>query len=552
MLAVIMCISLFSGCGKEKDGAEIFSLSVSVGARPNTLDPIYAELPGDQTILTHLYENLMRYTVDADGNVLLVPGMAKSVEKDENLDGTVSYTFRLRGAKWSDGKDVKADDFVYAWRRLADPACNSPHAELLSVVCGYDEARAAGDMKLLQVTAKSDSVFAVTLNGDYDWFLTQVCTATATLPLRQDVVKELKALGIEAEEELGRQRLWWEEITWLVTNGPYFAAPYGEESWLKLVPNERHYAHGEGGPEQLLIYLADEAETARTLYENGGLDVAWPLTEERLAELAADEAWEGSAQLKTCAVLFNTNKEPFGDDMIRKAMGMVIDRNALSALAGAAVRPAEGLVPAGVPENEEGDFRTLGGAVLDNNPDDYLARCVEAKSILSNAGYESSAVLQGLEYLYVDEGQNAAVAQALCRQWEVRLGIHVTPRAVTEKELWGALRTGSYTLAGAELTSDINDAEGFLEDWTSSSPDNVVFYQNSAYDTLLSIVAAAEDGTARMGCLHDAETLLLTDYVVAPLFTPETGWDAREDLTGVYRDPRGWFSFSDAERIPET
>jgi oligopeptide transport system substrate-binding protein len=176
---------------------------------------------------------------------------------------------------------------------------------------------------------------------------------------------------------------------------------------------------------------------------------------------------------------------------------------------------------------------------------------VEAKTILTNAGYESSAVLQGLEYLYADEGENAAVAQALCRQWETRLGISVMPRAVTKTELWAALRSGSYALAGAELTSDINDAESFLTDWTSSSPDNVVFYQNSAYDTLLSIVAAAEDGTARMGCLHDAETLLLADNAVAPLFTSETDWEMRGDLTGIYRDPRGWFSFVDAERIAE-
>ncbi|MFW2551475.1 hypothetical protein ACN2AP_29980, partial [Klebsiella pneumoniae] len=90
--------------------------------------------------------------------------------------------------------------------------------------------------------------------------------------------------------------------------------------------------------------------------------------------------------------------------------------------------------------------------------------------------------------------------------------IQVTPRGVTERELWGALRTGEYTLAGANLEAAGNDAECFLMDWTSDSQDNVVGYENSAYDTLMAIIASAADGTARMGCLHDAEELLLMDY----------------------------------------
>ncbi|MBE6964322.1 MAG: peptide ABC transporter substrate-binding protein [Ruminococcaceae bacterium] len=549
LLAGVMCISL-AACGKTAEDEES-SLSVCVGTYPHTLDPIYAESPGDQTILAHLYENLMRIAVDEAGNEQLVPGMAKTVEKEEKLDGTVSYTFRLRGAKWSDGRDVKAEDFVYAWRRLADPTLDSPYAGLLSVVCGYEEARESGDMSLLQVSAKNDSTLIVTLDGDYGWFLPQACTATATMPLREDVVQELEALGIEAEDELGRRRLWWEEVTWLVANGPYRAAPAGEENCLKLVANERYYEDHETGPARLMFRFADTAETAQTLYHNGEVEVMWPLTQARLGELAADETWVGQPELETYAVLFNTETEPFGDDMIRKAMGMVIDRNAIADLAGSTASPAEGLVPAGVPENEDGDFRTGGGAVLDNDPANYMTRCNEAKTILSNAGYESSAVLQGLEYLYVDEGSNGAVAAALCRQWQTRLNIAVAPRAVTETELWEALRSGSYAIAGVVLESDINDAEGFLADWTSSSADNVVFYQNSAYDTLLSVVAVAEDGTARMGCLHDAETLLLNDYVVMPLFTEQTGWEAREDLTGVYRDPRGWFSFAAAQVVVE-
>ena len=118
-LSGAMCLGLLAGCAGEGDGV---SLSVCVGAAPVSLDPIYAEETGDQTILAHLYENLMRVTVDVSGNPTVTGGMAKTVDQEESYDGTVTYTFRLRSAKWSDGSNVKAGDFVYAWQRLADPA----------------------------------------------------------------------------------------------------------------------------------------------------------------------------------------------------------------------------------------------------------------------------------------------------------------------------------------------------------------------------------------------------------------------------------------------
>ena len=135
MLSAVLCVSLLAGCAKDGEG---LSLAVCVGPSPKTLDPIYAQEITEQTVLAHLYENLMRVASDGSGGTTVVSGMAKSVDTETNHDGTVTYTFRLRSAKWSDGRSVRAADFVYAWRRLADPATQSPWASLLSIVSGYD------------------------------------------------------------------------------------------------------------------------------------------------------------------------------------------------------------------------------------------------------------------------------------------------------------------------------------------------------------------------------------------------------------------------------
>ena len=543
-LAGVLCCTLLAGCGEE--GEEGAALSVCVGDDPVTLDPIYAQETADQTILVHLYENLMRVSMDASGKTTVTTGMAKSVDQETNYDGTVTYTFRLRSAKWSDGRAVQADDFVYAWRRLADPASQSPYAELLSVVAGYDEARAAGDMTLLQVSAKNDTTLVVVLSGNYDWFLTEVCTSPATLPLRESAVQKLKEAAdaanlqaVEAGEE-GDAR-WWSDPTALVTNGAYQVGDYEEGQALTLRRSERYYG-SQSGPGTLYFRFAGSPEEAWALYEAQEVDAVWAVPEAQLEELAADESWTGIPELNTYAVLFNCQR--IQDPLIRQAFSLAIDRSALAEAAGTAVLPAEGLVPPGVPGDGENDFRSGDEPLLNNDPADYADNCQAARELMEQAGYDSGASWGELEYLYVEEENNAAVAEALCTMWQSALGVRIVSRGVTEQELWAALRSGDYSVAGADLDAAGNDAECFLMQWTTASPDNVLGYANSAYDTLMSIIAGASDELARLGCLHDAEELLLRDYALAPLYTRQIDWQLREDLTGACRDARGWFVFS--------
>lgn len=536
LLPAALCAALLAGCAKDGQG---LALSACVGAAPDSLDPIYAEDIEGQTILAHLYENLMRVTADSSGKTSVINGMAKSVDQDEETkDGklTVTYTFRLRSARWSDGQSVTANDFVYAWRRLADPATGSRYADLLSVVSGFQDARAAGDMSLLQVTAKNDNTLVVVLDGRYDWFLREVCTSPATMPLRQDVVQRLKAAS--------GNKSWWEAApTQLVTNGPYTVAALEEGRSIQLDANERYYG-SLPGPQSITFHFAGSVEEAWSLYESKTVDAVRPLPDERLTQLAENPDWSPLPQLSTYAALFNCNSDIFSDPSLREALSLAIDRNALAEAAGAAALPAEGLVPPGVPENDDGDFRTLSASLLNNDPEDYAERCEQARDLLGEAGYSSGSDLGELEFLYMQNDRNEAVAQLLCQQWQEVLGIQITPKGLTERNLMSALRGGEYSLAGLALTASANDAECFLMSWTSGGRNNYVFYESTAYDTLMKIIASAADGTARMGCLHDAEALLLMNHALAPLYTKGTGWELRETLTGAFRDPRGWLCFS--------
>jgi hypothetical protein len=84
-------------------------------AEPESLDPgIVTGMP-EHRILSNLFEGL---TTTDPKDLSPSPGMAASWTLSR--DGLV-YTFTLRDVRWTDGKPVTAQDFVYAWERILNP-----------------------------------------------------------------------------------------------------------------------------------------------------------------------------------------------------------------------------------------------------------------------------------------------------------------------------------------------------------------------------------------------------------------------------------------------
>ncbi|MDX2054714.1 MAG: peptide ABC transporter substrate-binding protein [Polyangiaceae bacterium] len=104
------------------------------GAEPKTLDPQLATGEPEGRIISAVFEGLTRRdpkTLEA------APGVAESWELSPDLK---TYTFHLRAdAKWSNGQPLIADDFVYSWKRLVEPALGSEYAYILFPV-RYAEA----------------------------------------------------------------------------------------------------------------------------------------------------------------------------------------------------------------------------------------------------------------------------------------------------------------------------------------------------------------------------------------------------------------------------
>ena len=137
LLALALSLGLLAGCSLGKE----VSFRVAMGSVPATLDPALVSTDEEKIVVSHLFENLMKLQSDGSGGSTAVSGVARSYQCDATAEGQETYTFKLRsGAVWSDGTRVKAGDFVYAWKRLVDPATGSENAGLLDMVAGYSAA----------------------------------------------------------------------------------------------------------------------------------------------------------------------------------------------------------------------------------------------------------------------------------------------------------------------------------------------------------------------------------------------------------------------------
>lgn len=526
LAALVLCAALLagalSGCGEKQDAAEPFVLRAGVCAALTTLDPAMNTESDAASVFYAMYENLMRMSDDGSGRAVLTNGMAKEYTEETNYDGTVTYRFTLRSsARWSDGQRVTADDFVYAWQRLVDPATGSPNHALLSMVAGYDEVRAGGNLSLLQVEAKNDSTFCVTLSSACAYFLESVCTAAATMPLRRD----LGTGGAETAD---------------VTNGAYRVESWDEGDTLTLTRNAEYYEAKLVGADTLQFVFAD-AERAWTLFEAGELDYAANLPESAIRTLSEGEDWTTSDIYATVCVLYNNQTDLFSDVHIRRAFDLAIDRTAVAAAAGAAKRAATGLVPSGISDAEgaETDYRTTGGTLCAVDEEGYAARLEEAGSELTYAGYYSTSMFPPVELLYVENEENAAAAGALQSAWQEALSVNIMLRGVTQEEYDTRMAERSYELALCELSAQYDDAMSFLDRWCSTDGGNLIGYLNETYDVLLGVARASDNLVARVAFLHDAESMLLEDVALSPVYFDGTAHALRDGLRGAYSDGFG-------------
>ena len=507
-LALALCTVLaMAGCTDAEP--EQMTMRAALVDAPVTLDPALAVTETEKTVAANLFENLMKQTAAG-----VVGAQASGYEYTDNMDGTETYTFTLRNdIYWSDGKKVTAHDFVYAWQRLVDPATASPHASILNMVAGYADA-ISGDPTALQVSASDDRTFVVTISGHCSYFLSVVCTAVSTMPVRADAAApaepEEEPRAEQGEQETQPAQDWSMDTATLLTNGPYAVTGMTEEG-LSAAAAERYYDTRRLGPDVLEFRYTGSSEDAMALYDAGDVDFVLDAGDVEGAVEAS------SARVST--VLINQMATSLSES-VRQAMSMVVDRNALAEAVGSEYRAADGLIPYGIVTSDGSSFRDANGPAIDNDPEKYDARCQEAVGLLLSAGYSTAALehMNPVTLLYESNAVNVKVAQMLQAVWRDKLGIRVSIRGVSPEDMMTVLKNGEFSLALTDVNGDRNTALSYLNRFSSDQQENYGQFYSNAYDMLIRVAANSSSDTARDAYLADAEKMLLDSGYVIPLY----------------------------------
>ncbi|MBX3568950.1 MAG: peptide ABC transporter substrate-binding protein [Rhizobiaceae bacterium] len=461
-------------------------------ADPESLDPHKTSTVYEAHILRDLYDGL----VMQDQNAELIPGAAESWTVSD--DGLV-YTFKLRAdGVWSDGSPVTAEDFVYAFRRLEDPATGAEYASMLYVVKNAEEVN-TGKIKPeeLGVRAVDDKTFEVTLKSPTPYFL-EMLTHQSTYPVSKAAIDKLGADWIKPGN--------------LVSNGAFTLAEFVPNDHIRLVKNPKFHDAANVKLDVVNYYPTEDRSTAIKRYEAGELDSNDDIPTEQLADLKAkfgDQLRIGP-YLGTYYYAIKTDKAPWDNVELRTAISEAIDRDFLAEKVWQnSMLPGYSMVPPGI----EGYTPAMASFAEESQID----REDKAKAVLEKLGYTPEKPLK-MEIRYNTSENHKNTAVAIQEQLKP-LGVEVTLLNTDTKTHYGHLeQKGDFDVARAGWIADYKDPESFLGISRKASGNNYSNYDSPKFEELMD-KAAADGGKpeARMKDLSDAERVLIDEVGQIPL-----------------------------------
>ncbi|MDR1733699.1 MAG: ABC transporter substrate-binding protein [Oscillospiraceae bacterium] len=528
ILSVLLCAALLllvaASCGEEEglDG----TFSYPIDTMPECLDPAIASSPEELTVLANLTEGLV--TLGAkDGKGAATEILPAAAERWSVSADKKTYTFHLKQAAWHFPKaaaallqnataaktaaadastekttlpapsaNVTAQDFVFALRRVLNPATKSPYAGLLT---GIKELRAP-DAQTLVIEL---------LNPSAD-FLNLMAMPFAAPVYEPYFAATAGAYGLD--------------LDYLATNGPFTLNRWDENS-LRLVRSSG-YTGARVCPAS--VTLKQEAiTTMRLLGAEGGYSIIRLPSDSTLAKGFDWEDAKASVYTiytGTKALVANTASSPLSDAALRTAL--------MSSAVSAANATLDFLPPS----------LRLGGSTYRHEAGSLAVPATDAaaaKAAVTAAAGKAGTV--SLELLC--RTRDAAAAKQLVQSVQNIFGLTVSLSVRTieeDKDFSNAVQRGNFTLAIADVQMPSSIAAAALAALCAKdSASNLARLPSYTYDAQLRKAAAAESEKAAAASYAAAEKTLFTAGAYVTLgYTQDTLFLA-EGVDGLVFAPAG-------------
>lgn len=413
-----------------------------------TLDWNRAHTPVEAYVLMNIMEGLVTF----EKGLTPTPALAESWTVSQ--DGR-TYTFKLRpNVKWSDGVPLKAQDFVYSWRRLLAPFTGAAYAYLLFDIEGAEEFSQGknSDFSKVGITAPDDQTFVVKLKYALPYWI-DIPGFWVTFPLRQDIV-----------EKYGTG---WETPGRMVTLGPYCLISHDLYSNVMLKANVYYYG-SRGNVDKINALMIKDDQVALSMYENGALDFLTDISTVDLKKLSGRADLKTFENLKTGYLTFITDRFPVSNLKLRRAIAMAIDKTKLTQSLSGGQHPATSFVPPPLL-----GYSDQIGLRFDLK---------KAKSELQMSGVYTPGIPIKMEFIYPNWDKDQIIANFLKEELKTNLNVDLQLKGLENTAYRSQLDLRTHPVFSTTWTADYPDPDNFLSLFLGSSGNSRTNWSSESFD----------------------------------------------------------------------
>ena len=490
--------ALFAAASAEtSEGSVEQILTFALQNEPDGLDPGITNNSFASPVLLNVFEGLVIY----DESNSIVGGSAESWEiSDEGL----TYTFHLRdNLKWSDGSPLTADDFVYSYLRVLDPAVGAQYTEMLTA---YIE----GAAEYFAGTGNAASVGIKAADEN-----------TLVLTLLQPTAYYIGILGMWVYSPVNEATTTANPDTWtlsaetFISNGPFKMQEISFGEGYKLVKNEHYWNAANVRLDQVNFRFIPDPSTALVALDNGDIDGQWEIPSADLPSLkASSDALQIIPSYGTTYYEVNCLKAPYDDPRVRQALAMALDRTALiENVLQSTDNPAFSLIAPGY---------SVDGVAYDSGRSNFglsaTADVAGARALLAEAGYPDGEGFPTLELSYYTNEAVKSIVEAMQQMWQENLGIEVNVSTEEWAVYYENIQALNYDVGAMGWGADYMHPMTFFPLRLSDGVMNNCGYASAEYDSLVKQAQSETDPVEAMRLMRAAEDVMMADMPLIPLY----------------------------------
>lgn len=520
---IFLIFLLIISCTKETKKIKD-ELTVNLGYELQSIDPAINDETYGFIYINHAFEGLL--TKDINGKIV-----GGSSDKWEISEDKLKYTFHIReDAKWSDGKKLTADDFVYSYRRVVDPKTASPIAYLMYYIKNAKDINMGKkQIDTLGVTAIDENTLTIELENPTLYFEDILASGGCYVPVREDIINKY-----------GDDWTWNSES--YIGNGAYKMTERKPDELIAFELNTNYWDYKNQVAKKINFVLIADEYISLNAVRTGDVDFsinAPPIGE--IESLIKENLMAVSDIIGVYYLDLNNKDKTLSDKRVRKALSLAIDRNYIvSNIGHGKLIAAESFVPPVVKGVEKSFREESSNFIIANN---YSNNIIEAKKLLAEAGYPNGEKFPILE-VKVSSGFYTTVLEAIQEMWKNNLNIDVVVRTEESKITLPFRQSGKYQIARTSWTGDYNDPLTMLQIMTSESDINYSSFSNERYDYLINFATTSTNEKDRMEALKEAEAILFEEMPIIPFIYRTDFLVVNPKLKNYIDDPLGRYRFN--------